>query len=296
MVTCWNEILALARQRGPRTVVVAGAGHEPLLLALREAWEMEIARPVLVDTGERLAALPNLEPDADWPRITAPEDRIEAVAVKTVRELPGSLLMKGRRSTAPLLKAVLDRHSGLRCGKLLSHVAVVETPDYHKLLFFTDGGVNLYPDTDTLEHITRNALEFVSGLGIDNPRVALVTLVEQPAPGIQSTLNAGRVASRLQNEMLIEGPVSIDIALSPESARLKGVTSHLSGEVDIIVGPSASTTNIAVKILSLLGRARTGGIVVGAAVPVILLSRADDAHTRLRSIALGVAAHTSSGG
>ena len=272
-----------------RVVVVAG-GEDPLILsALNKAGELGLVQPILV--GERRAmekccqelALP------DWRHIDSQSDRVAELAVKTAREHPGSLLIKGRVSTAELMKAILNRRTGIRGEHLLSHVVAAETPGYHKLLFITDGAINLQPDSDTLEAIARNAINFVRTLGIDQPRTAMIALIETINPKITSTVRAAEVTRRIVNNELIEGPISLDIALSEKAAQQKGVNSKIAGQTDILVMPNATACNVVVKALRLVGGAKIGGVVVGAQIPILLVSRSDDANSNLRSIALGIA-------
>ena len=224
----------------------------------------------------------------DWPLIEAGPAEIAEVAVRLVRNTPGALLMKGRIATADLMKAVLNRQTGIRGNRLLSHVVAVETSGYHKLLFITDGAINLRPDTDTLEEIARNAINFVRTLGIDRPRTAMIALIETINPKVTSTIRAAEVARRIAKNEIIEGPISLDIALSKKAAEQKGVNGKIAGETDILVMPNATTCNVVVKALRLVGGAKIGGVVLGAQIPIILVSRSGDVNSKLRSIVLGV--------
>ena len=224
----------------------------------------------------------------DWPLIEAGPAEIAEVAVRLVRNTPGALLMKGRIATADLMKAVLNRQTGIRGNRLSSHVVAVETSGYHKLLFITDGAINLRPDTDTLEEIARNAINFVRTLGIDRPRTAMIALIETINPKVTSTIRAAEVARRIAKNEIIEGPISLDIALSKKAAEQKGVNGKIAGETDILVMPNATTCNVVVKALRLVGGAKIGGVVLGAQIPIILVSRSGDVNSKLRSIVLGV--------
>lgn len=287
MIKTWKDIMAEARFVKRHKIVVAGAEDILILKALRDAVDLGLIEPILVGNKQELKRCCRELTLTDWPLIEAGSAEIAEVAVRLVRSTPGALLMKGRISTADLMKAVLNRQTGIRTNRLLSHVAAVETSGYHKLLFITDGAINLRPDTDTLEDITTNVIEFVRRLGIDHPRTALIALVESVNPRIKSTQTAHEIAIRFPDE-LIEGPLSLDIALSTAAAQAKNFSSRIAGETDILVMPNATTCNVVVKALRLVGGAKIGGVVLGAQIPIILVSRSDDANSKLRSIVLSV--------
>ncbi len=272
-----------------RLVVVAGAADPLILAALKSAGELGLVEPILVGVKADLDRCCQELEIMEWDRHDTSPELIADDAIQIVRERPGSLLMKGRISTAELMKAVLKRKTGIRGESLLSHVAAVETPGYHKLLFISDGAINLRPDADTLEAIARNAINFVRTLGIDQPRTAMITLIEAINSKITSTIRAAEVTRRIAENEFIEGPISLDIALSKRAAEQKGISSKISGETDILVMPNATACNVVVKALRLVGGARIGGVVVGAKVPILLVSRSADANSKIRSIALGIA-------
>jgi phosphate butyryltransferase len=201
------------------------------------------------------------------------------------------MLMKGKTDTPTLLKAVLDADTGLRTGRVLSHVAVVEMPTYPRLMLWTDGGLNIRPNLEMRLDIIRNAVEFAGKLGIGVPNVALLSAMEKVNPKMEETVDYERIVT-LQREApfvdaVVEGPVAMDVALSPESARIKEIETRIAGATDVFVTPEISTCNIAVKGLIYLAGAKASGLVLGARVPIVLLSRSDDAQTKHRSIALG---------
>ncbi len=277
-----------ARRSRPCKVVVAGAEDKQILKALRQAEELGLVNPVLVGDKTLIRECCAKILLEDWPIIDAPSEETALRAIQVVNENPGSLLMKGSVSTARLMKAVLNRKSGIRGEKLLSHVAAVETPGYDKLLYITDGAMNLNPDIDDLEIITRNAIDFLKVLGIAQPNTALAALIEDVNPKIDATLVAAQLAARFSGNEKVEGPLSLDIALSAAAAEKKDFKSEIAGKTDILVMPDAMTCNVAVKILRLVGNGKIGGVVVGAKVPILLVSRSDDASSNLQSIILGI--------
>lgn len=199
-----------------------------------------------------------------------------------------SLIMKGDISTSTLLKGILSP-TGIPVTSRLSHVAVMESPSYEKLMLWTDGGVNIELTQDVLISMIRNAISLSKSLGNTHPKIALLTLVEKLVDQLPETLMAHELKNIFTHEdgITIEGPIALDVALSSTSAERKGITSSIAGKTDIFVGSSITSTNHIVKALMALGSAEVGGIIMGASIPIILLSRSDDKSTRLNSIALG---------
>jgi phosphate butyryltransferase len=196
--------------------------------------------------------------------------------------------MKGALATNTLLKAVLDREHGLRNGERVNHIAVVESPRYDKLLFITDGGINLDFDVETICQIAENSAAYAARFGVTDPRIAILALIEELNEKIPETILAAAAVERLKDRFIVEGPIAPDVALSRENAKHKGLESRVAGEVDIMILPNTTAANHLVKGLTYLGNCKVGGIVVGAKVPIILLSRADTAETKYRSILLGL--------
>jgi phosphotransacetylase len=186
---------------------------------------------------------------------------------------------------------VLDEELGLRGERILSHVALLELPTYKKVLFITDGGINAELDLRRKLDIVRNALELARFLGVVRPKVALLSAVEKINLNIAETLDWA-IVTRMGDQgefgdAVIEGPLALDVAFSPESAKVKRIASEVSGDVDILVVPTLATGNILAKGLQYLGGARVAGIIVGARKPIVMLSRSDSPETKVYSIALG---------
>jgi len=209
-------------------------------------------------------------------------------AIQYIQAGQADLLMKGKIQTGDLLKAILDKHTGLRQGELLNHIAVIESPHYHKLLFISDGGLNLHLDEHIFQQMVANITQYLKLLGFDRPHFGMMTLVETVSEKIPETVIAQNVVKNLSKTVSIEGPIAPDVALSREAATKKGLDSKLSGEIDVFLMPNTTAANHLVKGLSTLGGCKVGGVIVGARVPVILLSRSDDAETKYRSILLGL--------
>lgn len=217
-----------------------------------------------------------------------------ARAVALVRAGRAQILMKGRVMTSTFTRSILDKANGLVPEEqLLSHVAVFEIPAYPKLLLITDAALNIQPGLEDKARILANAATFARSLGIRCPKVACLAPVEKVSPKIPSTVDADALrvlaAGGRFGEILVEGPLSLDVAVSRRAAAIKGVTSAIAGEVDILLLPNLDAANVLYKSLTQFGGARSASLVVGARVPVVLTSRADDEETKLFSLAL--AAH-----
>ena len=201
--------------------------------------------------------------------------------------------MKGLVSTGVLLKAVLNKEVGLRKGALLSHVAIFETPFYHKLLGVTDAAMNVNPDLEEKIGIIKNAVEVFHGLGNSNPKVAIVGSVETINPRMEATMHAATISMMNYRKQItgciIDGPLAIDGAVSKKSADLKNITSDVAGDVDIILAPDIDGANILYKSMNFLGGATAAAVIMGAKVPIVLTSRGDTERSKYLSIALAAA-------
>jgi len=210
-------------------------------------------------------------------------------AVKDIRQGYGELLMKGDIPTADFLKPVLSREEGLRKGSILSHVAVSDTPNYPRLLFVADGGINIAPDLETKKVITESTIAFAEKVLGEKPKIAFAAVIEKVNEKIPSTVDAAALASEFRKKGYIaEGPISMDILLSREAADKKGFKSEISGQTDVIIFPDITPCNFMIKQMILLENAIVGGLVLNAAVPIIVLSRSDRAETKLNSILLSL--------
>ncbi len=291
----FEDLLHRVKNAPSRRVAVAGAAKASVIEALREALRRKLVEPVLVGPRKAIKRL-CIENDLPLNQCTlvdvdGDDETLAAAAVAEVREGRAELLMKGSVPTAILLRAVLDKELGLRAGRVLSHVAVTESPSYPRFMLHTDGGINLVQDLETRKSILANAVDLARKLEIGEPRIAGLALTEEVNPDIPETVEMRELAEWVNSGALgqafMEGPVALDVALSHEAADIKGLTSRLAGETDIFLGPNISTTNFVVKALLQLRQAKVAGLVLGAKVPIVLLSRSDNPETRLFSLALG---------
>jgi len=291
----FEDLLHRVENARIRRVAVAGAAKAGVVEALREAVKRRLVEPVMIGREKdirRLCREHVLPPDRySLVNVDGDGEAMAAAAVAEVREGRAELLMKGSVPTAVLLRAVLDKDKGLRAGRVLSHVAVTENPSYPRFMLHTDGGINLVQDLATRKSILANAVDLARILEIDEPRIAGLALTEEVNPEIPETVEMRELAEWINGGALgpafMEGPVALDVALSHDAAELKGLESRLAGVTDIFLGPNISTTNFVVKALLQLHQSKVAGLVLGAKVPIVLLSRSDSPETRLNSLALG---------
>ncbi len=218
----------------------------------------------------------------------SPDEAIKN-AIKDIRDGKGNVLMKGDISTASFLSPVLKRDTGLRKGELLSHIAVCDTPGYHKILFFTDGAINIDLDIDKRRALADNAIEFVKRIIKPPIKIAFAAIIEKLNEKIPETIEARILAEEFTKKgYLAEGPIALDVIYSSLAAKKKHIDSKISGDVDLIIGPNITTSNFLLKHMIHIDKADVGGIVMGAKVPLVLLSRADDSRSKLNSIALSL--------
>lgn len=212
------------------------------------------------------------------------------LAVAKVKRGEADLVMKGFVSTADLLKAVLDKETGLRAGRLLSHVAFFQSPYYHKVFGVTDAAMNIAPDLEAKIQIIQNAVNACHGIGVENPKVAVVAAVETVNSKMEATVHAARLRKMNRNGVLtrciVDGPFAIDIAVNREAANHKGIESEVAGDCDLILVPDIEAGNMFYKTLNFLGGAVSAAVVLGASAPIVLTSRSDDERSKLLSIAL----------
>lgn len=208
--------------------------------------------------------------------------------VDLVADGTAQALMKGNIHSDTYLAAVIRKENGLRTTQRTSHCFVMDIPDWPKPVIITDAALNVAPETKHKISITQNAIHLARAIGIDQPKAAIMSAVESPNPGISSSMEAADVATHKFEGGIVDGPFALDNAVSKRAADLKGITSPVAGEADILVMPTIEAGNILFKGLVYMAKAETAGLVVGAAAPVILTSRADSAEARIASCALGV--------
>lgn len=290
-----NRLLeAVSKMPALPTAVVHPVGKSSLLGAVEAAKEALIT-PVLVGPKQRIhAAAKDAQLNIDdFELIDTQHSHDSAtLAVEMARDGKVSAIMKGKIHTDELMSAVVSREGGMRTGRRMSHVFAFDVPTYSRPLFITDAAINIGPDLETKADIIRNVIDLAHILGIDTPRVAILSAVETVTSKIESTLHAAalcKMADRGQIKGgLLDGPLAFDNAISEESVKIKGIVSDVAGKAEVLVVPDIEAGNMLAKQLEYLARAEGAGIVLGAKVPVILPSRADDAVSRLAACALAV--------
>jgi Phosphotransacetylase len=292
------EMIDTARSTGRKRIAVAAAQDDSALEAAVDAWAQGLADPILVGDKATIQAL-GVQLGVDLSRfemIQAPEPaRAAAEAVRLVRQGEADVLMKGIVDTSVLLAAAFNKETGINAGTLASHVAAMEVASYHKLLFVTDAAINIAPDLKAKLDILANAVRAAKSLGVSLPKAALLAAVEKVNyEKMPCTVDAAVITQMCRRGQLggclVDGPLALDNAISAESAAVKKISSEVAGDADILVAPDIEAGNILYKCLLDLGGAKGAGIVMGAAAPIVLTSRADSAETKLASIAFAALA------
>ena len=211
-------------------------------------------------------------------------------AVGLVREGRAEVLMKGSLHSDELLSAIVSREGGLRTGRRISHVFVMDVPTYHKVLIVTDGAINIAPTLEDKVDICQNAIDLAISLGLEKPKVAILAAVEVVNSKMPATLDAAALCKMAERGQIkggiLDGPLAFDNAISSQAAQTKGIKSAVAGDPDILLAPDLEAGNILAKQLSFLANADSAGMVLGAKVPVILTSRADSVRSRIASCAV----------
>ncbi|QQX85010.1 phosphate acetyltransferase [Cupriavidus necator] len=287
----------LARCAGlpPIPTAVAHPCDVSSLSGALEAAELGLIVPILVGPAARIrqvAAEHGLALGDTRIIDTAHSHASAERAVEAVRAGDAELLMKGSLHTDELLHAVTASASGLRTGRRLSHVFAMSVPRYHKPLFITDAAVNIFPTLNEKADICRNAIDLVRMLGIEQPKVAILSAVETVTDKIPSTIDAAALCTMARRGQItggmLDGPLAFDNAISREAAITKGIDSDVAGDPDILLVPDLEAGNMLAKQLTFLAGAEAAGIVLGARVPIILTSRADSVRARIGSCAIAV--------
>ena len=292
-----DELLGKTESLPPVPTAVVHPCDESSLKGAVEAAEANLIDPVLVGPASKIRSLAETYGlDIGRYRIVdVPHSHASAeTGVRLARSGECEAVMKGSLHTDELMAEVVRKETGLRTGRRLSHVFVMNVPTYPRTLLITDAAINIYPTLEDKVDIVQNAIDLAKVLGVETPRVAILSAVETVNPKIASTLEAAalcKMADRGQIKGgILDGPLAFDNAISLEAARTKGITSEVAGQADILLVPDLEAGNMLAKQLSFLANSDAAGIVLGARVPIILTSRADNVRTRLASCAVAVLA------
>ncbi|MFO7648416.1 bifunctional enoyl-CoA hydratase/phosphate acetyltransferase [Halomonas campaniensis] len=277
------------------TTAVVHPCDEPSLAGALAAWREGIIVPLLIGPRHRIEAAAEALGESldgltliDTPHSHASAER----AVELAAQGEVEALMKGSLHTDELMSAAVDRRTGLRTERLMSHVYALDVPSYPRPLLISDAALHITPDLAAKRDIIQNAIDLARALGISRPRVALLSAVETVRSTLPSTIEAAALCKMSERGQIhggvLDGPLAIDNAVSLAAARQKGLGSEVAGQADILIAPNLESANMIAKLLIHLARAQAAGLVVGARVPIMLTSRADDAETRLASAALAM--------
>jgi phosphate acetyltransferase len=291
----YEHLIAAAKALPPFTTAVAYPCDETSLKGAVEAAEAGLIKPILVGPKDKIRGVEQTFSLGlgDFEVIDVPHSHAAAEkAVELVRTGKAELLMKGSLHTDELLAEVVKHDTGIRTQRRISHVFVMDVPGHPHTLFITDAAVNIAPDLMAKRDIIQNAIDLYAGLGLGVPKVAILSAVETVTTSIPSTIEAGALCKMADRGQItggeLDGPLAFDNAISPEAARIKGIKSPVAGQAQILVVPDLEAGNMLAKNLTFLSNADAAGIVLGARVPIILTSRADNVRTRMASCAVAV--------
>jgi phosphate butyryltransferase len=280
-----------------KRVAVVAAQDEHTLEAVFKAKNDNIVEPILIGDKVKIKeVLIHINESLDDSAIIDVENDVMAAAkaVELVNDNKADFLMKGKIQTADLLRAVVNKEKGLRTGSVMSHVVIHEVPSYHKLLAVTDGGMMMYPNLEEKKQIIENAVNTFVAMGYEKPKVAVLAAVENVNPKMPESVDAGLLKEMNQKgeikNCIVEGPISYDLTMSKESAKIKGFESPVTEDADILIVPNITAGNILGKSLVYSSGAKMAGFVVGAKVPIVLTSRGSSAEEKYLSLVLSAAA------
>lgn len=276
-------------------IAVAAAHDESVLTSVKDVFDKGYANPILIGDKEKIFKIADLKGiDVSKMDIIKETDDSQSarIAVNLVNGGEADVLMKGYMQTADLLRVVLDKEKGIRTNRILSHIGIFEIESYPKLMFVTDGGINISPDLKQKAEIIQNAVIVANKLGIQKPKVAVLSAIEIVNPAMQSTVDAAALSKMAQRgqirNCIIDGPLAMDNAINLDAALHKHIESEVAGDADILVVPNIESGNILVKSLVFLYKAKTCSILTGAKAPLVVTSRADSSMGKYLSILLAL--------
>ena len=296
MIESIDSLHFFAKAQGKKTIAVACAQDSHVLCSIDELHKGNIIDAILIGDERQIRKIAKeKEINLTGYKIIEESNNTKAcqIAVALAKEGKAHAVMKGLVDTAIILKAVLDKETGLRDAKLLSHVAMFEIPNFKRLLLVTDAAMNIAPSLEAKKEIISNAVKVAHAIGIKKPVVACLCALEKVNPKMPATLEAIElVKANKQGEIkqcTVIGPVALDNAVSVEAAQHKGIVDSNAGHADILLAPNIETGNVLYKALVYLAHAKVASLIVGAKVPIIITSRADSKQSKINSIALSLA-------
>src|SRR5262245_20136025 len=289
----YERLLRRCEGLAPIPTAVAHPCEASALEGAVEAARKGLIEPFLVGPADKVKeiAVSSGIDLGNIPIVDVPHSHASASkAVELVREGKAEILMKGSLHTDELMSAIVSREGGLRTGRRISHVFIMDVPTYHKVLIITDAAINIAPTLEDKVDICQNAIDLAISLGLDKPKVAILGAVETVNSKMQATLDAAALCKMAERGQIkggiLDGPLAFDNAISKDAAKTKGIQSAVAGDPDILLTPDLEAGNILAKQLSFLANADSAGLVLGAKVPVILTSRADSVRSKIASCAV----------
>ena len=290
-----DDILEILKGKEKVILSVAAAEAKEVLLSIKDAVKKDIIEPILVGDKSKINLLAGeIDFDLSGIKIINSNSIEESakIAVELVSTNNADFVMKGILDTSVLLKSVLNKDYGLRTESLLSHVMIYQLENYHKLLLLTDGGMNISPNYEQKEKILKNSVQAAKALGIETVKVACLAAKEKVTPKMKATidgdlLHKASIDGKFGENIIVEGPLAFDLAISKEASKIKGFKSEVSGDVDILLVPNIEVGNGIGKSFTYMANAKSAGVIMGAKAPIVLVSRADSSESKLYSIAYG---------
>ncbi len=288
----FKEAIEAVKQQKEKKVTAVVAADEHAIQAALEGVKEDMITPIFIGDEAEIKEILKNEGATQEFEIIPTESLQEAaeVGVKLVRDDRAQLILKGLIDTSILLKAVVNKEKGIGTGKIMSHLAILEIPTYHKLLTITDGGMIPYPDIEKKRYILENAVDALVDMGWEKPKVAVMAAIEKVNPGMQETVDAAQLKEwNEQGEIkncIVEGPISFDLAYLEEAAKLKHYESPVAGDPDILIVPNLACGNMLSKALNIAAKGRLAGLVVGAKAPILLNSRSSTAEEKFLSLVM----------
>lgn len=286
----------LLNQKNKKKIVLCGAGDEHSIEAVISAHDRGFVDVILVGIKqeiEQTSELFNLDLRGLKIIYEKTLEDVVKTSVKLIHDGNADILMKGNLTTPAMLKGVLNKEWGLRDKALLSHFAIFDTPEYHKLLVITDVAMNIAPNLQEKIGIINNSVEFCEKIGVQKPKIAILAAIEMVNEKMQATLDAALLSimqrrGQIKN-CIIDGPLAFDNAISFESKKHKGLTGTVAGDADILLAPDIEAGNVLYKSFVFFANAKVAAVVLGASAPIVLTSRADSEETKINSIMLAAA-------
>ena len=295
-IVCPEKLLKLAKTKGPVRVVIVNAGKAVSIESSKQAFEEGLIEPVFIGDKKIIEKLAN-EIKWDISKFEIIDEPVEnntaPIAAKMASEGKIKVIVKGHIHTDVLMKAVLKRDLNLIGKKRLSHVWHMTLDKNDKPFIITDGALNVLPKLETKMHILKNSVDFAKRIGINKPKVSVLSATEEVLDSVPSSIDAKKLSERAKAEGIdaeVFGPMAFDNSVSEKAAQIKGIKNSVAGKADILLVPSVETGNGLVKMMIYFMGACAAGVVVGGKVPVVITSRADSAPARIASIAAAIVA------